>query len=333
MQYYRGPDKEIWDGRIDSKDEYDSFRWHQIVRLINLRDKKLDDIEAGFGFLGFCCDEGVKRNKGRIGASKGPIHIRKELANLPVNFKNEVGLYDCGNFYCEDQKLLKAQKRIGRGIEKMLNNGLFPVVLGGGHETAYGHFLGINSFLKNKKLSEKKLGIINFDAHFDLRPCKAGGNSGTMFTQIADITKSENMGFNYLCTGIQISGNTRSLFKKAEKLGVEYIFAKDIKSYNLIKIFEKIDNFISRNDYIYITICSDVFSSAFAPGVSSPQPFGMDPENVLTIFKHILKSEKVISFDISEVSPRFDSDNRTAKLAAIIIFALVNNLTKLYEKL
>ena len=97
-------------------------------------------------------------------------------------------------------------------------------------------------------------------------------------------------------------------------------FANEVSSKNL-------DEFIAQNDCIYLTICSDVFSSAFAPGVSAPQPFGLHPEIGLKLIKHIAGSKKVISFDIAEVLPRFDEDNRTAKLAAIIIFAAINKLS------
>ena len=71
-----------------------------------------------------------------------------------------------------------------------------------------------------------------------------------------------------------------------------------------------------------------MFNSAFAPGVSSLQPFGLNPELALIFIKEILKSKKVISFDIAEVSPRFDHDKRTAKLAAIIIYAVITSLSE-----
>jgi formiminoglutamase len=84
--------------------------------------------------------------------------------------------------------------------------------------------------------------------------------------------------------------------------------------------------FIKRHQHIYLTICADVFSSAFAPGVSAPQPFGLHPEVVLKLVKHVIQSGKVVSADIAEVSPRFDEDNQTAKLAAITIYAIINTI-------
>jgi formiminoglutamase len=49
----------------------------------------------------------------------------------------------------------------------------------------------------------------------------------------------------------------------------------------------------------------------------------------LRLLNHVLASGKVVSFDFAEVSPRFDSDDNTAKLAAVFIFALVNTLALL----
>lgn len=62
------------------------------------------------------------------------------------------------------------------------------------------------------------------------------------------------------------------------------------------------------------------------------QAFGLNPEIVIKFLKEILKSNKVVSFDIAEVSPRFDHDKRTAKLAAIIVYAIINGLIENKQK-
>ncbi|HBL07476.1 MAG TPA: formimidoylglutamase, partial [Clostridium sp.] len=64
-------------------------------------------------------------------------------------------------------------------------------------------------------------------------------------------------------------------------------------------------------------------------GVSSTQTLGLNPEIVIKLLKHILKSNRVITFDICEVAPRFDKDNITSNLAGVIIFSIVNTLCKL----
>ncbi|MHA1855134.1 MAG: formimidoylglutamase [Promethearchaeota archaeon] len=330
LKNYKLTDPGFWQGRIDDPNDPDSYRMHQIIKLLdlnNLETLKVNTSRLNICFLGYCCDEGIKRNLGRPGAKHGPEDIRKEFANLPVSFGDQAIIYDAGDIFCYENEMEESQKQLGVAVEIMLGNNMFPLVLGGGHELAYGHFNGIINYLQKQTKGSPQIGIINFDAHFDLRPYESKGSSGTMFSQIADKCSNENIEFNYLCLGIQTSANTKSLFKKADSLGGKYILAKEFIEFNKEKISTKIKDFINENEFIYLTLCSDVFNSAFAPGVSSLQPFGLNPEFVLTIIKEIIKSKKVISFDIAEVSPRFDHDKRTAKLASIIIYALINSLT------
>jgi formiminoglutamase len=318
----------VWDGRVDDPADPDAFRWHQVVQLIDLTSpdiKPLPQGQMGFCFLGFCCDEGVRRNKGRIGAAKAPLSIRKEMANLACHFHQRAALFDAGDICCIDSNLERAQDELAASVSRIYSLGLFPIILGGGHEIAFGHYKGIIESLLYPA-GEKSIGIINFDAHFDLRPFQSGGSSGSPFLQIADYCREKSLGFSYFCLGLQTYGNTRSLFKTADVLGVEYILAKDIDEKKLSPIYRKLKKYIKRHHHIYLSICADVFSSAFAPGVSAPQPFGLHPEVVLKLVKYVIQSGKVVSVDIAEVSPRFDEDNQTAKLAAIIIYAIINTI-------
>lgn len=329
---YKTIDEEFWQGRIDSETNFDAFRWHQWVENIDLRNEDLIPYagKLGFAFIGFCCDEGVKRNRGRAGAAKGPRSIRRELANLPCCFSKDVKLFDAGNIFCENVTLEECQSSLAKAIDRILSLNLFPIVLGGGHEIAFGHYNGILNYL-TKNEDKPNIGIINFDAHFDIRPYHNGGSSGTMFRQIADSCKEKDLKYSYFCIGVQKHSNTRDLFKTADRLGAEYILAKDITNGDDWSVLEKLYDFMKLNDHIYVTICSDVFSSAFAPGVSATQSLGLDPERVLKFIKYILKSNKVISFDIAEVSPRFDQDKTTANLAAVLIFSIVNTLAQIHN--
>ncbi len=328
LKNYTPTDTDFWTGRVDDLYDIDSFRMHQIIKLLNLenlKDLKIDSSKFNICFLGYASDEGIRRNSGRLGAKHGPVDIRNKFASLPIPFCDQTVMYDAGNLSCADKNLEELQEQLEIAIENILDNNLFPIVLGGSHDVAYGHFNGVFNHLK-KQTEKPKIGIINFDAHFDLRPYDVQPSSGTMFSQIADNCAKENQEFNYLCLGIQTSGNTRSLFNKADSLGVKYVLAREFVESEPETISAKIKSFISDNDYIYLTICGDVFSSSSAPGVSAMQPFGLKPNDVLRFTKEILKSKKVISFDIAEVSPPLDDDKRTATLAANIVYAVVESL-------
>lgn len=321
----------VWHGRIDDEEDRDSFRWHQLVQPVDLlspETKPAGKDTLNICFLGFCCDEGVERNMGRRGAARGPLAIRKEMSNLPVSFTEHTRLFDAGDCYFKDgDSLTEAQTGLATLVQRLCNLNYFPILLGGGHEIALGHYMGLSDSMIDSA-DTGVLGIINFDAHFDLRPNRNGPNSGTMFRQIADLCLENHRPFNYFCLGLQQYGNTRRLFREAEQLNVKYVMAKDIDEPAIPGIIHKLERFIEGNDWIYLTLCADVFSAAFAPGVSATQPFGLHPETVLKLLKPVLRTGKVKGLDIAEVSPRFDEDNRTAKLAAIVIFAAVNTLSE-----
>ncbi|MPQ46029.1 formimidoylglutamase [Marinifilum sp. N1E240] len=321
-KYYQPLNSDIWQGRVDDEEDYDSFRWHQIIQPLDITGNNIKP-EKGFGLLGFCCDKGVQRNLGRKGTSKAPNSIRKEMANLPCTFPQSTQIYDCGDIVSEVGELEDVQEALATTVCRMLQLDLFPIILGGGHEIAYGHYLGIERFLKQEN---QELGIFNLDAHFDMRPYKNGASSGTMFAQIADRCQKQSKDFRYMVAGIQQYGNTVGLFKKADDLNVKYLMARDISNDTMFAVGQDIIRFTKKQKKIYMTLCSDVISSAYAPGVSAPQPFGLHPEIILKLIKTVIQSGKVISFDIAEVSPRFDEDNRTSKLAAIIIFAVINSV-------
>lgn len=323
---YIKPNMDIWTGRIDSTDNYDAFRWHQWIEPLNLdeADIQLAAFTAGVAIIGFISDEGVRRNLGRTGASKGPMSIRKELCSLPCCFTQSFKLYDAGNIHCDDGDLEGSQAALADAVSAILNLGLFPIVLGGGHEVAYGDYKGLMK-------SGLTPGIVNFDAHFDIRPYPVQGTSGTMFRQIYDDLNKVNSPFNYFAIGIQKRGNTVDLFKTADRMGTNYLMAKDIGEGDLTEALKKLDVFIERQNQLYVTICTDVFSSAFAPGVSATQPLGLHPERILKFFKRIFRSGKVVLFDIAEVSPRYDNDNITSNLAATFVFSAINSLATLHH--
>ncbi|RNI21949.1 formimidoylglutamase [Rufibacter latericius] len=315
---YKPSDKTSWRGRTDLPDGGLGQRWHQVVQVVDLSS----EIPSGGGnvaFLGFCCDEGVRRNQGRVGAAAGPDAIRQAMSPFAEHLPDGAQLFEAGDVICPNQQLEEAQVQLGRKVELLLKKGYRPLLLGGGHETAYGHFLGIRTFLKEGE----KLGIINFDAHFDLRSVEPFPSSGTPFLQIAQDLEKAGQPFHYFCLGIQEYGNTRKLFQTADQLGAEYITAQALQSEEKNSHLFQIKSFIQKVDRLYVSIDLDVFAAAFAPGVSAPTSLGLFPQDFLPLLREILNSGKVLSMDVVELNPIFDSDHRTAKLAASLIYQMV----------
>ncbi|SEN40312.1 formiminoglutamase [Mesobacillus persicus] len=310
---YIQPSKEYWQGRVDSEKDLLSFRYHQKVSLAELPNLNIDQSKTNknFGLIGFQCDEGVLRNKGRVGAAEAPDKIKMAMAKLPWHLLEGTNLYDVGNIKCEDEKMEEAQQELGEAIRKLMNTNITPVILGGGHETFYGHYLGIRKSIG----PDAKLGMINIDAHFDMRPYDEQPSSGTMFKQILD----EDPNCGYFVAGIQPAGNTLSLFETAKEHRVHYLLEEDLTLADIERAKGQLCAFAARHDYIMLTLCMDAVSSAYAPGVSAPSPFGLDPKLVRALIRYIVSSKKLTSFDISEVNPILDDDNRTVVLASHLI--------------
>ena len=322
---YRPPDLKNWSGRSTQKKSGAQY-WYQVINPINLPERSIKqhkNKKKSVALLGYACEEGVIRNQGRVGAAEGPAAIRKRLAKLPIHFKNKQ-LFDAGDLLCVNRQMEKTQKQLRNSVYFLLQKDIFPIILGGGHDVALGTFKGI--FQKINQGPQKKIGIINFDAHFDLRPLAETGNSGTPFFQIAQILKKHNQPFRYLVAGIQPQGNTQALFNWADKHQVAYILSDKVVSSRIKKLKKKLQNFMGQVDHLYLSIDMDGFSSAFAPGVSAPSPLGFEPKVVFKLLKWILNSKKVRACDIAELNPSYDQDEQTARLAATLIDFIVDRI-------
>lgn len=296
-----------WKGRIDQEDGESGLRWHQMVKKYDVENGK------GFVFVGFSSDEGVRRNKGRVGASKAPNEIRKFISGIPYHCKGMI-LQDVGNVICDGERLEEAREQQVDVVSQLIVEGQKVVVLGGGHEVAFGDFWALSK-------SKKNIGIINIDAHFDLRKPSPLTTSGTGFYEMAEVCVREKRDFKYLCIGIQKFGNTKVLFDKADELGCKYILADEVHEGKDWE--ENLMNFIDSVDCIYLTLDMDVFDVSFAPGVSATCINGVTPMQVKGMLKIIGTSGKLSLMDVAEVNPTYDIDGRTSKLAAQMIASLI----------
>ncbi|EKD53764.1 MAG: formimidoylglutamase [uncultured bacterium] len=316
---YLPPDQAQWQGRSDIPP---GSLFFQIMRMLNLMENNLPTItQPTFALIGFKCDEGIRRNKGRPGAFEGPIAIRQTLAKLPIQ-KQNFACFDAGNIVCPDGDLESSQEALGDVIALLLAHGITPIALGGGHEIAWGHYQGIAKISR-----KKKLGIVNFDAHFDMRPLlpDGKGSSGTPFLQIAEAHKKAKLRFDYNCIGIQHAGNMRALVETAKNYNTHIIWADELHLGQLEKCTDFIDRIIDQNELIYLSLCLDVFAASVAPGVSAPQPLGLWPWHVIPLVRQLAASGKAVSYDLAELCPHYDFDQATAKLAANLIYEIIHH--------
>ncbi|MBO6522792.1 MAG: formimidoylglutamase [Balneolaceae bacterium] len=313
---YRAPDSSLWKGRVDSETDQSQFRYHQVVETTDLRSSIPSNEKV---LLGFPCDIGVKRNGGRTGAAEGPDYFSSSIGSL--SWHGDDDFCDTGNITPKNNNLESAQQELGKTIHLLLKKGNIPTVIGGGHETAFGHFLGIAGFLQETE-PDCKIGILNIDAHFDLRPYNGVAHSGSPFLQAHEHAKENDLDLKYFVYGINRDNNTSSLFKTAEDLDVRY--CENIQVMNSeSECLKNVSRFIHSRTHIYLTICLDVFKASVAPGVSAPAWNGIDLIHGLNIIELVKQSGKLISADICELNPSFDEHKKTAKLAGSLFSKLI----------
>lgn len=296
-----------WKGRIDPPGDGDTRRWHQIVATPEA------GAPAGVALVGFACDEGIRRNNGRTGAAQGPMVLRAALSNLPV--RDDAPLYDAGDVICEGEDLEGAQAAFGARVAALLDAGHLPIGLGGGHEIAFASYQGLVGHLRERR---PRVGIVNFDAHFDLRQ-QPVGSSGTPFLQALDHAAGIGLDAQYLCLGISASANTRQLFETARQRGVRYLLDDEMDMRRLDLCQQRVADWLRDVDLIYLTICLDVLPHAMAPGVSAPSARGVPLEVLEPLLETIAATGKVALMDVAELSPPFERDNGTARVAARLI--------------
>lgn len=308
-----------WEGRVDTEEGPGAIRWHQKVS-----PSSMDNSNSSVGFLGFACDAGVRRNKGRLGAAAGPYALRRQLANLAWHGDADLLVKDFGTVEVDGDALELGQEELASKVAGALPSVRRLLVVGGGHETAWGSFSGLARMFDP---TATRIGIINLDAHFDLRMTgEQGPSSGTPFAQIAEQFGRE--AFHYCCLGLAKTGNTESLFKRADELGVSYREDRDMRVSDIPEVLEQVRAFCRGLDMLYLTIDLDVLPHYQAPGVSAPAARGVALEVVEAVIdevEHLASSlpKGMPLVEISELNPEFDESGVTAKTAALLADTLL----------
>ncbi|RED17774.1 formimidoylglutamase [Parasphingopyxis lamellibrachiae] len=299
---------EQWTGRDDSEDGGRARRIYQYAG--DSGDRAL---------LGFASEAGVARNKGRVGARQGPQALRKALAGFAAP-TNAQPFADLGDVDVEGDDLEAGQTMLGQHIARALGQHDRVIVLGGGHETAWGSYQGLRAHF-----AEKRIGIINLDAHLDLRePGAAGPSSGTPFNQMRH---ADPDGFDYLCIGLAEESNTVALFDRAADWGVHMVMDHALIADHTAADAE-IAAIAQRSDILYLTIDIDLLPHYQAPGVSAPAARGVPLSTVEHLVETVMTAADAHGCalplaDIVELSPAHDRDGMTARSAALLVRRLL----------
>ncbi len=228
------------------------------------------------------------------GTRNGPKEI--------IKASHQVELYDeelkCEPFKkigIKTLKPLKIKKNINKAInqiaqinQKILDDKLFPITLGGEHSITPGC---IKPFAKKYK----KLTLLHFDAHADLRESYAGEK----FSHASAIKRCiDHKNISVISFGIRnISAEEIPILKKNKKR-ISIYWAKDKKKWDLKKFKKQI-----KNRDVYITFDVDGFDSSIMPATGTPEPGGIFWDEALEIIKIASKNSKIVGADVNELAP------------------------------
>ncbi len=254
----------------------------------------------------------------RKGTSQAPDEIRKSSYNFETYLMelgidlSEVKANDWGNLDLTDNQETN-EKALYDLVSKIVNSNKFPVGLGGEHSLTPSAV---------KALHEKypTLAVVILDAHLDFRKEYEGNplSHATVTRRVSEIVGINNV------RPIGIRSVSQSEITEARAIGLKFIETgwTEVREY-LSDAIEDLEG------PVYLSLDMDAIDPGFAPGVGTPEPFGMTPYEVLQTINFF--ADRIVGFDCVEVCPPHDNGN-TSALAARLIRHLVGAVWQSQER-
>ena len=247
------------------------------------------------------------------GTKNGPKEIIKashqvELYDEELNCEpyKKIGIRTLKPFKI-DKNINKALNKMSKINEEILNKKIFPLTLGGEHSITPGC---IAPFAKKYK----KLCLLHFDAHADLRE----SYNGEKFSHASAIRRClDHKKVSVISFGIRNISQSEISFLKKNSSRIKIFWAKDKANWNIQK-FKK----LIKGKTVYLTFDVDGLDSSIMPATGTPEPGGLLWDEALSIIRIASENSNIVGADINELSPikGFNSYNfLVAKLAYKIL--------------
>lgn len=271
---------------------------------------------------------GVERNGGRPGAEGGPLHIRKAFSKLATSAvehalrSDALVVCDAGDIDTTGKTLEQIHDEQHDVVSSLLQAGCIPILLGGGHDTAWPTIHAFNYV-------GDAYGVINIDAHADVRPLADGtrSHSGSPFRQMLTEPSSALAPASFVEFGLQETSVASAHLAFLASHGMHAMMLQHIRERGIQQAWADAMFLATQTARkLYVSLDMDAVASAFAPGVSAPAAAGFTPEEVLACVRAAASHHTFSAFDIVEVNPMYDVDNRTAKLAGLVLAEVMAGL-------
>ncbi len=259
----------------------------------------------------------------RHGSKFAPDEIRRASYNLESYLfehaldLRDVRIHDMGNIgnldeYGNVEDVIEA---VYFTISKIMNEGKFPIMLGGEHSIT----TGVAKYLKEIE----DAGIIFIDAHADFRDEYLGNR----YSHACVARRSYEL-LNGKIISIGVRSASREEVEYAKKTGYEWLSSYEFREIGMEKTMKKALKKLN-TEKIYLSIDIDGIDPSYAPGTGTPEYFGLTPIDVKRIIDFL--GDKLIGVDIVEVNPEYDNGN-TSVLAARLVQEVIARRVKWKEK-
>lgn len=253
----------------------------------------------------------------RKGSKKAPTEIRKASWNYEtynmftdVDLKN-LKIHDYGDLIVDNMDSENIVENIKKFYDKIYKDKKFPIMIGGEHSLT----IGAVQSLPNDTA------VLVLDAHLDFREDYQNDkyNHACVNRRIVEHVGVENTAI------LGVRSTEKKELKDAEKQKLFFINIFEINEKGLSNCLNNLSKKF-KNKKIYLSVDMDVFDPAYAPGVGTPEPFGItsfDFLQILNVFK-----KQIVGFDVVEVNPKYDPSSLTSLLAAKMIRILIGEISK-----
>lgn len=287
-------------------------------RLCNqLRPVDAERIDVAL--LGVPFDQGITMGGGRPGAAEGPTAFRRALRRFGTTYDLELDvdlgalrLADAGDVAVVPDDVGATHDRVTTAASAAFEQAHTVVVVGGGNDA---------SFATVRALAERgAVGGVNVDAHFDVREVVRGRlTSGTPFRRV--LTELGVPGARFAELGAHPAVNARAHRQWLGEQGATVVPLGALRQRGPGAVLaSELARLEAASEALFVSIDLDVLAACYAPGVSAPGTVGLTPEEARELAIEAGRSPRVRLFELMELSPPNDLDDRTARLA-VMLFA------------
>ena len=263
---------------------------------------------AQVALIGCPQDEGVRRNRGRVGAALAPAGIRRAFYRYPVSAAHQgLQLVDLGDIPLLES-LEATHDALHALVHRCLLDGLKVVILGGGNDISYPDCSALARACP-------ELLAFNIDRHLDVR-ADAPRNSGTPYRMLLEEGFIKPESFHEV--GINSFANSLPYLRYVQELGVGVHQLAELRAAGVGATVQALVS-ASPAKGLFFGFDMDVVRAAEAPGVSDPSPMGLTAKEICEIADVAARDSRTRILEITEVNPTYDRDGITCKLAANIL--------------